>query len=110
MASFVQLIRTQVPRLPEVIAAVLSDASGALMEFSGEIDGEAAGAISAVAAKSLNGIGEQLGIGGLKRASLVGRGLAFVLATNDQEVMGLFVDPSKPLGAFEKKLDGFLQR
>jgi predicted regulator of Ras-like GTPase activity (Roadblock/LC7/MglB family) len=110
MISFAQVIKTQVTKIPEVIAVVVSDVSGALVDSTGEIDGEAAGAINAVAAKSLNTIGEQLGIGNLKRASLVGPGLAFVLTTNDQEVVGLYVDPGKPLGAFEKKLDGILQR
>lgn len=110
MISFAQLVRTPSVKLPEVIAAVLSDPSGALVESSGEVDGEAAGAINAVTVKSLNTIGEQLGIGGLRRASLVGPGLALVLATNEQEVVGLYIDPSKPLGAFEKKLDALLQR
>jgi hypothetical protein len=110
MISFAQIIKTQIAKFPEVIAVVLSDASGALLEATGEIDGEAAGAINAVAVRTLNTVGEQLGIGGLKRASLVGPGLALVLATNDQEVVGLYVDPAKPLGAFEKKLDGVLHR
>jgi hypothetical protein len=110
MISFAQIIKTQIAKFPEVIAVVLSDASGALLEATGEIDGEAAGAINAVGVRSLNTIGEQLGIGSLKRASLIGPGLALVLSTNDQEVVGLYVDPAKPLGAFEKKLDGVLRR
>jgi predicted regulator of Ras-like GTPase activity (Roadblock/LC7/MglB family) len=110
MTSFSQIIKTQVGKLPEVIAFVLSDASGALLEASGDIDGEAAGAINAVAVRSLRSIGEQLGIGALKRASLLGPGLALVLAANDQEVVGLYIDPGKPLGAFEKKFDSVLQR
>jgi predicted regulator of Ras-like GTPase activity (Roadblock/LC7/MglB family) len=108
--SLAQIIKSQIGKSPEVIAVVLSDASGALLESSGEIDGEAAGAINAVAVRSLNNIGEQLGLGTLKRASLVGPGLSLVLAANDQEIVGLYVDPGKPLGAFEKKLDGVLNR
>jgi len=110
MTNFSQIIRTQVGKLPEVIAVVLSDTSGALIESSGEIDGETAGAINAVAVQSLCNIGEQLGMGALCRASLIGPGLALVLATDEQEVVGLYIDPGRPLGAFEKKLDGALHR
>jgi predicted regulator of Ras-like GTPase activity (Roadblock/LC7/MglB family) len=110
MISLAQTVKTQIAKFPEVIAVVLSDVSGALLEATGDVDGEAAGAVNAVALRSLNAIGEQLGIGALKRASITGPGLACVLATNDQEVVGLYVDPSRPLGAFEKKLDGVLHR
>lgn len=102
--------KSQVARLPEVTALVVSDISGALVDMMGEVDGESMAAIVAVAVRSLNAIGEQLGIGTLKRASLTGTGLACVLAVNDQELFGIYVDPAKPLGAFEKRLDGFLHR
>jgi predicted regulator of Ras-like GTPase activity (Roadblock/LC7/MglB family) len=102
--------KSQVARFPEVIALVVSDVSGALVDATGEVDGESVAAIIAVAVRSLNATGEQLGIGTLKRSSLTGAGLACVLAVNDQELFGIYVDPTKPLGAFEKKLDGFLHR
>jgi predicted regulator of Ras-like GTPase activity (Roadblock/LC7/MglB family) len=110
MPSFAQLIKTQIAKLPEIIAVVLCDISGALLESTGEIDGESVGAISAVAVKSLNDVGRELGVGDLKRATLSGPGLALVLTSNEQEIVGLYLDPGKPLGAFEKKLDGILHR
>jgi predicted regulator of Ras-like GTPase activity (Roadblock/LC7/MglB family) len=100
--------KSQVARFPEVTAFVVSDASGALIESTGDIDGESAGAIIAVAIRSLNAAAEHLGIGALKRASLTGSGFACVMAANDREVFGVYVDPTKPLGPLEKKLDGVL--
>jgi predicted regulator of Ras-like GTPase activity (Roadblock/LC7/MglB family) len=110
MIRFAQIVKTQIMKFPEVVAVVLSDASGALQESSGEVDGETVGAINAVVAKSLHQMGEQLGVGTLRRSSLQGAGFSFVLATNDQEVLGLYVDPARPIGSLEKKLDGLLQR
>ena len=110
MISFNQIIKTQIAKLPEVIAVVMGDGSGALVESTGDLDGEAAAAINAVVVGSLNTMGGQLGIGGLKRASLLGPGVTFVLTANEQEVVGIYLVPSKPLGAFEKKLDAVLQR
>lgn len=110
MISFAQVIKGQIAKLPEVVAVVLSDASGALLESIGGVDEVAAAPINAIAVRSLNTIGEQLGIGGLKRASLTGPGFALVLTTNGQEVVGLYVDPAKPLAGLEKRLDGLLYR
>jgi hypothetical protein len=87
---------------------VLSEASGALVESGGEVDGEAMGAVVAVTVRALHTIGEQLGLGPLRRASFVGAGWASVWAVHDQEVLGVYVDPTKPLSAFEKKLDSIL--
>lgn len=102
------VIKSQMARLPEVTAWVLSEASGALVESGGDIDGEATGAVVAVALRGLAEIGQHLGIGSLKRASLAGSGWSSVWAVHDQEVLGVYVDPSKPLSAFEKKLDTIL--
>jgi predicted regulator of Ras-like GTPase activity (Roadblock/LC7/MglB family) len=110
MNSLTQVIKNQVAKFPEVLAVVLSDSSGALLDASGDVDGETAAAITAVAARALSTVGEQLGVGALKRTSIVGPGLALVLVTNDQEVAGIYVDSSKPLAAFEKRLDGLLHR
>lgn len=95
-------------RLPEVTAWVLSEGSGALVESWGDIDGEATGAVVALTLRAIENIGQNLGIGSLKRASLSGSGWSSVWAVHDQEVLGIYVDPSKPLSAFEKKLDTIL--
>jgi hypothetical protein len=102
------IIRSQVARLPEITAWALSDPSGSLIESSGEIDGESTGAVVAVAIQGIERIGEHLGIGSLRRASVVGTGWASVWAVHEQEVLSFYLDPSKPLSAFEKKLDTIL--
>jgi predicted regulator of Ras-like GTPase activity (Roadblock/LC7/MglB family) len=102
------VIKTQMARLPEVSGWVLSEASGALVESGGDIDAEATGAVVALVLRALADIGQNLGIGSLRRASLTGSGWSSVWAVHDQEVLGVYVDASKPLSAFEKKLDGIL--
>lgn len=105
-----QNLKTQIVRNPEVSALVVSDASGALLECTGSVDGESAAAVIAVAVRSLNAIGEQLGIGTLRRAVMTGTEQVIVFAITDDNVFGIYVDPSKPLGSFEKKLDTVLGR
>ncbi len=110
MTNLAQLTKSQVARFPEVLAFVVADNSGALLEATGEIDGEAVAAVIAVAVRSLNGVGEQLGMGNLRRASLTGPGLACVLAPYERDVLAVYIDPSKPLAPFEKRLDGLIHR
>jgi predicted regulator of Ras-like GTPase activity (Roadblock/LC7/MglB family) len=105
-----QNLKSQIVRNPEVNALVVSDASGALLECTGSLDGESAAAVIAVVLRSLNGVGEQLGIGTVRRATLSGTDLVIVCAVTDDQVFGIYVDPTKPLGSFEKKLDAILGR
>src|SRR4051794_38002737 len=63
MSSMVQLARSQISRLPEVLAMVVTDRAGNLVESNGELDAEAAGAVYAVAAEALTRAGEVLGLG-----------------------------------------------
>ncbi|HSY21930.1 MAG TPA: hypothetical protein VK841_07440 [Polyangiaceae bacterium] len=94
-----------VAKFPEVSAAVVSDSSGAILEWSGDIDGEAAGAVHSFSMQSLAQAGELLGLGGLERASIVGPTKACVIAVQGDEVLGVYSLPGKAFSAVEKKLD-----
>lgn len=94
-----------IAKLPEVVAAVLSDPSGALLDCSGNIDGEVAAAVHAFTVQSLGRAGELLGFGGFQRASVVGPSKACVITLQADTVLGTYVDPAKPLASVEKKLD-----
>jgi predicted regulator of Ras-like GTPase activity (Roadblock/LC7/MglB family) len=100
--------KSQIARFPEVTAVVVIDPSGAMIESSGEIDGEQVGAVIAVLVRSLNTTAEALGIGVLKRASLTGAGFTCLMGVTERELFGVYADPTKPLGPLEKKLDGVL--
>jgi predicted regulator of Ras-like GTPase activity (Roadblock/LC7/MglB family) len=93
-----------VSKIPEVLGAVLTDPSGILIESTGQMDGEVAGAIHAFTARALAQTGELLGLNNLERASLVADKSVCVLAVSDNSVLAAEVDPGKPLGAIEKKL------
>jgi predicted regulator of Ras-like GTPase activity (Roadblock/LC7/MglB family) len=94
----------------EVLAAVLSDPSGALLDAYGDVDGEAAGAVHSYCVQALTQAGEILGLGAFQRSSVTGPSAACVIMLNREEVLGVYVDPSKPLGAVEKKLQDTLQK
>ena len=110
MTNLVQLTRSQICRLPEVTALVISDRSGAMIEATGEIDGEAAGPVYTVAAEALARAGEQLGLGSLLRASIAGPTTAAILSVHDEGVVAVHTDPRKPMAGLEKKLDGVFRR
>ena len=110
MTNLVQLTRSQISRLPEVTALVVSDRSGAMLEATGEIDGEAAGPVYTVSAEALARAGEQLGLGSLQRLSICGPTTACMVVVHDEGVVGIHTDPRKPLVALEKKLDGVFRR
>ncbi|HET9960223.1 MAG TPA: roadblock/LC7 domain-containing protein [Polyangiaceae bacterium] len=93
-----------IAKFPEVQGAVLSDPSGALLDVAGNIDGEVAGAVHAYSMKSLGQAGELLGLGGIQRTAIVGPTKSVVITIHDQEILGVYVDPDKPLAAIEKKL------
>jgi predicted regulator of Ras-like GTPase activity (Roadblock/LC7/MglB family) len=93
-----------VSKIPEVLGAVLTDPSGILIEYTGQMDGEVAGAIHAFTARALSQSGEILGLNTLERVSLVADKSVCVLAVSDNSVLAAEVDPSKPLGPIEKKL------
>jgi len=99
-----------VARMPEVAALVMTDPIGALLWSRGELDGEASGAVHAVALRSLAHCGETLGLGTLHRVTVTGAHYGCVIAIDDREVLAIYVDPGQPLGAIEHQLDQALGR
>ena len=110
MSSLPQIAKTQIAKFPEVNALVVTDDTGALLESSGDIDGEALGAVHVVATQALARCGNALGLGTLHRVIVTGPRRACMISVYDREVLGVYLDPTKPLGAFEKKLDMALRR
>lgn len=98
-----------IANLPEVTGAVLSDASGALLEVVGDLDGEAAGAVHAFSLLALSQAGEMLGLGGFQRAAISTPTHACVVLACEGTVLGVHTEPRK-LSALEQKLHNTLQR
>lgn len=109
MSSLSQIARHQIATLPEVTALVVTDGLGAVLESSGEIDGEALGAVHAVTAEALTRCGDALGLGPFQRVTIASPRHPCLIAIHDGDVLGVYVDPGKPIGAFEKKLDAVLR-
>ncbi len=93
-----------------MLGAVVSDPDGALIESSGNVDPEGTAAVLAYTSQALAQAGEQLGLGTLSRAVISSATKACVLSVLADGVLGVYLDPSKPVAAFEKKLDELLQR
>ncbi len=93
-----------VAKFPEVIGAALSDASGSLLDCAGQMDGETAGAVHAFAARCLAQAGEVLGLSTLERVTLAAGKSTCVIVVHDNHVLGVDVDPSKPLAPIEKRI------
>jgi predicted regulator of Ras-like GTPase activity (Roadblock/LC7/MglB family) len=110
MASVPPNNRHPITKLPEVVAYVVSDREGMLLEANGDIDGEAVGAVYAVSADALARAGDTLGLGELQRASVAGPKTACIVSVHAEEIVGLHLDPRKPMAAFETKLEGALRR
>lgn len=110
MSNLRHIAKTQIVKLPEVLALVVTDEAGSLLEVAGDIDGEALGAIHAVTVQALARCGETLGLGPLQRTSLTSMKRACVVGVYEQEVLGVYLDASTPLAAFEKKLDAAMRR
>lgn len=110
MSNLPQIAKTQIAKFPEVTALVVTDDAGALLESTGDIDGEAIGAVHVVTAQALTRCGDGLGLGSLQRVVITAPRRACMITVLDQEVLGIYIDPSKPIGVFEKKLDLALRR
>jgi predicted regulator of Ras-like GTPase activity (Roadblock/LC7/MglB family) len=110
MSNLPHIAKTQIAKFPEVAALVVTDDAGSLLESSGDIDGEALGAVHVVTMQAFARCGTALGLGAILRVTITGAKRACLIAVYDQEVLGVYVDPTKPLGAFEKKLETALRR
>ena len=110
MSNLPHIAKTQIAKFPEVAATVVTDDAGALLESSGDIDGESIGAVHVVAMQAFARCGHALGLGHLQRVTVAGPRRACLIAIYDHEVLGVYMDPSKPIGAFERKLEAALRR
>jgi predicted regulator of Ras-like GTPase activity (Roadblock/LC7/MglB family) len=99
-----------IAKLPDVIGAVLSDHSGALLEWSGAVDGETAGAVHAFAVRSFSQAGDSLGVGAFQRVSIVGPTKACVITLHGDTILGTYTDPAKPIANVEKRLQDSLPK
>jgi hypothetical protein len=99
-----------IAKLPDVIGAVLSDHSGTLLDWSGMVDGETAGAVHAFTARGFTQAGDTLGIGSLQRMSIVGPSKTCVIALQSDTILGLYGEPNKPVGLVERRLQDALSK
>jgi hypothetical protein len=99
-----------IAKLPDVIGAVLTDDSGALLEWSGAVDGETAGAVNAFMVRGFRQAGELLGIGSLQRVSVVSSTRACVVTIQNDAILGTYTDPSKPIANIERRLQETLPK
>jgi len=110
MSNLPHIAKMQIAKFPEVAALVVTDDAGSLLESSGDIDGEALGAVHVVTMQALSRCGNALGLGSLQRITVTGQRRSCLIAVYEQEVLGVYIDPTKPIGAFEKKLETALRR
>lgn len=109
MSNLLQTAKTQLARFTEVTGLVVSDDTGSLLGTSGDIDGELLGAVHVVVMQALRRCGETLGMGELGRFTLTGAKQACVVAAHGEEVLGVYLNTAKAIGAFEKKLETLLR-
>jgi predicted regulator of Ras-like GTPase activity (Roadblock/LC7/MglB family) len=110
VSNLSKLARTQIAKAPEVLATVVTDRIGMLLDATGDVDGESLGAVNAVTADALIKAGETLGLGLLHRCAISGARRACVISVHDDEIVGFYLDSGKALGPFERKLDGIIRQ
>lgn len=110
MSNLSQIAKTQIAKFPEVLALVVTDDAGSLLESSGDIDGEALGAVHVVTMQAITRCGNALGLGPIERITVTASKRACLIGIYEQEVLGVYLDATKPIGAFEKKLEAALRR
>ncbi|MGC4067544.1 MAG: roadblock/LC7 domain-containing protein [Polyangiaceae bacterium] len=99
-----------IAKLPDVLGAVLSDHSGALLDWSGSVDGETAGAVHAFTVRAFTQAGDLLGVGAFQRVSIVGPTKACVVTLHGDTILGTYTDPTKPIASVEKRLQDTLPK
>jgi predicted regulator of Ras-like GTPase activity (Roadblock/LC7/MglB family) len=93
-----------ITRLPEVVGAVVSDPGGAVIEWTENLDGESTAAVHAFAIQSLSRAGESLGLGPIQQMVISAKRSTCLVFPRGDVVLGIYVDPNKPLSMVEKKL------
>ena len=95
----------QIASLPGVRSAVLGDLGGAFIDAVRETDGETVAAVTGFLSTTLVQLGEQLGLGALRRAALSGPSRAWVVVVQGGNVIAASVEPPGALAAVEKVLE-----
>lgn len=99
-----------IAQLPEATGAVMSDATGALIDCAGTLDAEACGAVNAFCVQIVGKAGETLGLGGFQHGVIIGDHIACALSTPEGIVLGVYFDPARPAALIEKKIQDIVQR
>lgn len=110
MSDLPHIAKTQIAKFPEVTALVVTDEGGSPLESSGDIDGEACGAVHVVAVQTMDRCGSALGLGRLERVAIASSTRCCVIAPVGQEVLAVYADPNRSIGTLEKKLEVALRR
>lgn len=95
--------------VPEVKSLVVGDPGGLFLDGFDEPDGESVAAIMGFMSTAIRQVGDQLGLGGLRRVFLVSQSESCVITVQADSVITAYVDPSKSMAAIEKKLDTVIQ-
>ncbi len=97
---------SDIANMPDVAAIVLTDDTGALLDYKGVVvDPEMCGGVHLVATQMLAQCGNALGMGLLHKTAVIGRKHAWLILTFKQQVLGIHIDPAKPMSTFEKRLE-----
>jgi hypothetical protein len=94
-----------IAKLPDVKGAVLGDLGGGYRDAFGEQDGETIAAVMGFVSSTLAQVGEDLGIGALRRISVAAGAGACVVVVQDDAVLTASIEPARSLAAVEKALD-----
>jgi hypothetical protein len=100
---------TLIARLPDVKSAVLGDVSGSFHDAVREQDGEAIAAVMGFVSSAIADAGDQLGLGALRRITVVGEARACLVSVQGSSVVTAWIEPAKALAAVEKVLDSSAQ-
>jgi len=92
--------------LPDVRSAVAGDLAGSLLDAVREKDGEAIAAVTGFVASALAQAGDELGLGALRRISVVGAASGCVVAVEGDRVITARLAAAKSIPAVERFLDG----
>lgn len=95
----------QIARIPNVAGVVAGDLTGVFHDAIREADGEAVAAVTGFIATSLGEAAEQLGLGGLLRASIQGATRGCVIAVRGGAAVTIGVAPPAAVAGVERALD-----
>jgi predicted regulator of Ras-like GTPase activity (Roadblock/LC7/MglB family) len=92
-------------KLPDVKSAVLGDLGGGYRDAYREQDGETIAAVMGFVSSALTQVGDELGIGALRRIAVAAEPVACVVVVQEDAVLTASIEPARSLAAVEKALD-----